>query len=171
MSREMKDSGIEWIGEIPKKWDLKKIKHTFSIISGATPKSERLENWDGNIIWITPADYKTEDKFIYCGLRNLSQDGYNSCGTTLIPKGSIVFSKRAPIGSVAIAKSELCTNQGCLSCVPKTKCSTVYFYYFMSIYADIFNLLGSGTTFKEISLDAFSNFYMTFPNLIEQKNC
>ena len=49
MAREMKDSGIEWIGEIPKEWLVKKIKHGFTIFAGATPKSEKSEYWNGMI--------------------------------------------------------------------------------------------------------------------------
>lgn len=166
--REMKDSGIEWIGEIPAGWKVKKIKHSFSIIAGATPKSEVPEFWDGDIAWITPADYKTEDVYVAGGKRNLSQAGYDSCGTTLIPSGSIVFSKRAPIGSVAINTNDLCTNQGCLSCVPRCECVTKYFYYMMSVFTEIFNLFGTGTTFKEISADNFANFSLPFPDITEQ---
>ena len=65
--REMKDSGIEWIGEIPEDWLTKKIKHNFTVFAGATPKSEKKEYWDGDISWITPADYKTEDKYVCMG--------------------------------------------------------------------------------------------------------
>ena len=164
----MKNSGIEWIGEIPAGWKIKKIKHSFSIIAGATPKSEVPEFWDGDIAWITPADYKTADVYVAGGKRNLSQAGYDSCGTTLIPSGSIVFSKRAPIGSVAINTNDLCTNQGCLSCVPKCECVTKYFYYMMSVFTEIFNLFGTGTTFKEISADNFANFSLPFPDITEQ---
>ena len=166
--RTMKNSGIEWIGEIPAGWKVKKIKHSFSIIAGATPKSEVPEFWDGDIAWITPADYKTADVYVAGGKRNLSQAGYDSCGTTLIPSGSIVFSKRAPIGSVAINTNDLCTNQGCLSCVPRCECVTKYFYYMMSVFTEIFNLFGTGTTFKEISVDNFANFSLPFPDITEQ---
>lgn len=161
---EKKDSGIEWIGKIPQEWEVRKIKQSFSIVSGATPKSEVAEYWDGEIVWVTPADYKTEDIYVAAGRRNLSQDGYNSCGTTIVPRGSIIFSKRAPIGSVAISKVELCTNQGCLSCVPKNDSVSKYFYYCMSAFTEIFNLLGTGTTFKEISADNFANFRLPYPN-------
>ena len=70
--RKMKDSGIEWIGEIPEEWSVCKIKHQFQVYSGATPKSGIDEYWDGEIIWITPADYKTEDRFVSSGKRNIS---------------------------------------------------------------------------------------------------
>ena len=122
-----KPSGIEWIGEVPEHWDLKKIKFCFDVYAGATPKTENPDNWDGDIVWVTPADYKTEDKFIRGGQRTITKQGYDSCNTQIVPRGSIVFSKRAPIGTVAISDVELCTNQGCLSCVPKGTNSTYSF--------------------------------------------
>ena len=162
-----KPSGIAWIGEVPEHWELKKIKFCFDVYAGATPKTENPDNWDGDIVWITPADYKTEDKFIKGGQRTITKQGYESCNTQIVPKGSIVFSKRAPIGSVAISDVELCTNQGCLSCVPKGTNST-YYYYVMSVSTECFDLLGSGATFKEISADSFSNVKLPFPTILEQ---
>ena len=168
-NRLMKDSGIKWLGQIPADWEIHQIKNDFQIFSGATPKSEVVENWDGDIVWITPADYKTTDRYILQGKRNISKVGYNSCGTMLIPSGSIIFSKRAPIGTVAIAAVELCTNQGCLSCVPKANTDSGYFCYVMSAFTEQFNLFGTGTTFKEISYNDFRSFKVPFPPLDEQK--
>ena len=168
MAREMKDSGIEWIGEIPKKWLVKKIKHGFTIFAGATPKSEKSEYWNGEISWITPADYKTEDKYVYTGRKNISMEGYKSCGTTIVPKGSVIFSKRAPVGTVAISGNELCTNQGCLACVPLSMADSIYYYYAISAFTEQFELVSSGTTFKEISANAFANFSLPFPIYEEQ---
>ena len=169
MAREMKDSGIEWIGEIPAEWGIRKIKNSFTVVSGATPKSENPDYWDGDIPWITPADYKTIDKTVSTGKRFLSQAGYESCGTTLVPSGSIVFSKRAPVGTVAVADNELCTNQGCLSCIPKAQTDSLYFYYAMSVFTEQFELVSTGTTFKEIPADTFSNFMLPFPSAREQR--
>lgn len=167
--RAMKDSGIEWIGEIPESWDIVATKRLFQIISGATPKSENPDFFDGEIAWITPADYKTDDVYVSGGRRNITDLGLKSCNTSLIPSESIIFSKRAPIGSVAINKVKLCTNQGCLACVPQIELSIKFYYYFMAVYSEQYNLLGSGTTFKEISVTCFSDFKLTFPPLPEQQ--
>ena len=113
MERQYKDSGIKWIGRIPKEWNTTAIKQLMYLYAGATPKSDNEEFWDGDIVWITPADYKTEDVFISKGRRNISTKGMESCATTLLPKNSIIFSKRAPIGLVALNGEPLCTNQGC----------------------------------------------------------
>ncbi len=167
--REMKDSVVEWIGEIPASWSMNYIKNLFFTVAGSTPKSERAEYWDGDILWITPADYKTEDMYVSEGKRNITDEGYKSCSTTLVPKGSIIFSKRAPIGTVAINTNELCTNQGCISCVKKEECNEEYYYYVMSIATEHFELLGSGTTFKEISANSFVNVKLPFPSEEEQR--
>lgn len=165
----MKNSGIEWIGEIPFDWEITTIKRIFTLFAGATPKSEIPENWDGNIIWITPADYKTIDKYVSQGKRNISEMGLSSCSATLIPCNSIIFSKRAPIGSVVINSVPLCTNQGCISNVPKNGVNTIFYYYVMSVYTEQFELYSAGTTFKEISANNFGNFKIVFPAFYEQQ--
>lgn len=159
----MKDSGIEWIGHIPEDWDAQKIKYCFKVYAGATPKSGNSEFWDGDIVWVTPADYTTEQKYISVGRKNITQEGFESCSTELIPAGSLIFSKRAPIGLVAINTVDMCTNQGCLSCVPCDENDVEYFYYAFSCFTEQFDLYGSGTTFKEISADAFMNFIIPYP--------
>ena len=50
-----KDSGIEWLSEVPEHWNTKPIKHQFRVVGGSTPKSDQKTFWDGDIIWVTPA--------------------------------------------------------------------------------------------------------------------
>ena len=164
--REMKDSGIEWIGEIPLGWEISPLKYNYTIIAGATPNSTCQEYWDGNITWITPADYKTPDVYVCDSSRKITKRGLVSCSTSILPVGSIVFSKRAPIGSVAITRRELCTNQGCIGLVAKNRLvNNKYFYYVLSIYPEVFDLYGSGTTFKEISATTFASIQFPFPHV------
>lgn len=165
-----KDSGIEWIGEIPEGWEVRALKTLFRIFSGTTPRSDRAEFWDGDIKWITPADFSTEDIFISNGKRNISNKGFKSHSLEMIPAGNLIFSKRAPIGKVCINTDEICTNQGCLACVKKIDLNIKFFYYFISTLTEYFELLGSGTTFKEISLSAFSDFKISYPPLSEQES-
>ena len=166
--REMKDSGVEWIGEIPVEWKCSKIKHHFKIGSGTTPKSDIPSYWDGDIVWITPADFKTDDVYVSEGHRNLTQEGFESSNLEIIPAGNIIFSKRAPIGQVVINSVDLCTNQGCLTAVPLDKSNVKYYRYAMSVATNQFELAGSGTTFNEISATAFGNFILPSPNVSEQ---
>lgn len=165
---KMKDSGIEWIGKIPEGWGVRKVKFLFKVISGSTPKSDNPTFWDGDIIWITPTDYTTESKYISDSIKKITEDGLKSCSLTLVPVNSIIFSKRAPIGLVAISTKELCTNQGCLACIP-INVMTSFYYYIMSIATDVFQSKGKGTTFMEISLFDFKNMRLVLPTYKEQK--
>ena len=167
---EMRDGASRWYEQLPEHWQLKCIKHCFYIISGATPRSDIADYWDGDVKWITPADYKTEDKYVSGGKRNITRAGYHACSTVMIPAGSIIFTKRAPIGTVAINTERLCTNQGCLSCVRKREDIFVpFFYYAMWMCGEQFQLLGSGTTFREISATVFANVKLPVPPYDIQK--
>lgn len=161
---------LDWYTELPSKWNLISTKRIFDVYSGATPDSGKQEYWDGSIAWITPSDFKTEDKYTSAGKRNITKEGYNSCATTLVPAGSIIISKRAPIGTVVITRKELCTNQGCLSCVKKMNINIDYYYHLMASLSDIYNLFGNGTTFKEISFSSFCNFLLPFPPIDVQNS-
>ncbi|WP_276752488.1 restriction endonuclease subunit S [Treponema succinifaciens] len=170
LSCKKKDSGIEWLGEIPEEWEARALKTIFRIFSGTTPKSDIIEYWDGDVNWVTPADFKTEDVYVENGKRNISENGFSDCSLELIPINSLIFSKRAPIGKVCVNRNEMCTNQGCLACVKKINLSIKFFYYLLSSLTEYFEVLGSGTTFKEISLTSFSDFKVLFPPLSEQES-
>lgn len=155
-------------GSIRSVYQIKPLKHCCKIVSGATPDSSVPGFWDGDVVWITPADFKTDDYYVTEGERKITLAGYKSCGTKMVPQGSVVFSKRAPIGTVAVTSGELCTNQGCLSCIPFGNYDSKYLYYALRICAETFNVIGRGTTFKEISAFDFSNFKIPAPDYTEQ---
>lgn len=168
--KEYKDSGVEWIGKIPKEWKVKKIKYGFDVICGATPKSTNADYWDGDICWITPADYSSETKYIVSSARQITKLGVESCGTELVPKGSIIISNRAPIGSVALAGINLCTNQGCKALVRKQEeYLPEFYYYYLLVNNKVLNSLGRGTTFLELSTEDLKNFFLPMPSMDTQE--
>ena len=140
------------------------------IVSGATPRTNDPDNFGGNIAWLTPADLSGYSaKYISHGARNLTEKGYNSCGTRLMPKGSVLFSSRAPIGYVAIADNPVCTNQGFKSIIPNESISSEFLYYQLKYLKKTIQDMGSGTTFKEISAKKFSTIKIIVPSLPEQE--
>lgn len=167
---EYKDSGVEWLGEVPNDWDVIALKRRFRIIGGSTPKSDQDVFWDGEIIWATPSDLsKLTSLYINDSQRKITEKGFASCGTTLVPKNSIILSTRAPIGSLAITKTELCTNQGCKSLVPLEETTTKFFGYLLSISTTELNIRGKGTTFLELSGDELGAFKIPIPTISEQQ--
>lgn len=144
-----------------------------TIYSGATPLTKEISFYDGgDITWITPKDLSGyAHKYIYRGRRNITEKGKNSCSTVLLPKGSVLFSSRAPIGYVAIAGTALCTNQGFKSFVCNEKyIDNHYLYYYLIRNKDSIAALGNGSTFKEISLKTISKIQIELPSVDEQIN-
>ena len=144
---------------IPANWEVKNMSELAEVINGATPSTAEEGNFDGDIVWITPKDLSDQkSKFVYFGERTITQKGYDSCSTTLVPVNSILMSSRAPIGLVSIAKCELCTNQGFKTFVPKSEDYTEYLYYYLLTNMKKIEQLGSGTTFKEVSRGSLTSF-------------
>lgn len=155
----------------PKGWKLVKLGEVTKIISGATPKSEVRDYWDGDIVWVTPADLsKHECIEINTSRRSITAAGYKSCSTDLLPEGTVLMSSRAPIGHLAIATTQLCTNQGFKSLIPTDKIDSYYLYFAMLHAKERMIALGSGATFKEVSKSVVENFVIALPPLGIQKS-
>ena len=166
---EYKDSGVAWLGDVPAQWKVAPLKRLFHIVGGSTPKSENSEFWGGDIVWVSPADLSKLDSLkIGDSARKITSEGLASCGTTLVPPGSLVLSTRAPIGSLAIAGVELCTNQGCKALVPKGASKSSFYAYMLIASTEQLNLRGKGTTFLELSADELGAFRIVRPKEEEQ---
>ena len=149
-----------------------RLREVADIYSGATPLTKKKEFYDkGSISWITPKDLSGfVHKYIYVGKRCITQEGYDSCATTLLPEGAVLFSSRAPIGYVAIAGKPLCTNQGFKSFVCNEKyLYNQYLYYYLIKNRNRIEALGNGSTFKEVSRKTISEYQITLPSIEEQK--
>lgn len=142
-----------------------------TIIGGATPSTKRAENYDsGTISWITPKDLAGfSGRFISRGERNITEQGLKSCSTQLMPAHTVLFSSRAPIGYVAIAAQDVCTNQGFKSVVPNDSTDYMFLYYLLKYNRDKIENLGSGTTFKEVSGSTMRGIEVTVPESIEEQ--
>lgn len=103
------------------------------------------------------------------GARSITQAGYSSCGTTLVPRGSVILSSRAPIGTLGIAAQELCTNQGCKSLVTGERLDSEYLFYVLLSSTTQLNLLGRGTTFLELPADELGSYKISFPPPADQR--
>lgn len=123
-----------------------------TIVGGATPSTKNPSFYDGNIPWLTPKDLSVNsNKYILRGERNITEAGFKSCSCKILPKGSVLFSSRAPIGYVAIAANDMCTNQGFKSVIPNEETDSEFLYYLLKYNKDYIASQGSGTTFAEVS--------------------
>lgn len=151
-------------------WRTCTISDIGTVVGGATPSTKKVENYEnGNIPWITPKDLSNfKGRYISRGERNITEKGFKSCSTKILPKNTILFSSRAPIGYVAIAKNELCTNQGFKSVIPNENIDPLFLFYLLKYNKNKIENMSSGTTFKEISGSTMKNIEVRIPDLNTQ---
>ncbi len=167
---QYKDSGVEWLGELPAHWETKTLKRPFRIVNGSTPKSGESDNWDGDIPWVTPEDLgKMKNRVLNKPARFLTRKGYESCGTQMVRAGSLVLSTRAPIGHLAIAGTSVCTNQGCRSLMFRHSADETYFYFQLHAAKPVLQAAGRGSTFKELASEDLESVHLSVPPLDEQR--
>ena len=140
------------LGMIPKGWRVGTLSEIGEIIGGSTPSKVKQEYYtEKGIAWLTPKDLSvSKDKFTSRGEIDITELGYKSCSAKLMPRGTVLFSSRAPIGYISIAKNDICTNQGFKSVVPKVAGTAFIYYYLKFTTKDIENK-ATGSTFKEAS--------------------
>lgn len=152
-------------------WIEKKISELGTVVGGATPSTKDEQNYiDGSIPWITPKDLAGfRGRYISRGERSITQKGLASCSAQMMPKHSVLFTSRAPIGYVAISVNPVCTNQGFKSVVPNENTDYLFLYYLLKFYKDKIEALGSGTTFKEVSGTTMKNIVVRVPKEKEKQ--
>lgn len=155
--------------ELPNNWIISTLDEVGIIVSGGTPSTNQPQFWNGNISWITPADLsKHTSKYIAHGNRSITQDWVDNSSATLIPKGSILFSSRAPIWYVAIAENEMTTSQGFKNIIPLESTCSDYIYYYLKTIKPLAEKMASWTTFLELSGEKFKKIPIPLPPLNEQ---
>ena len=139
--------------------------------SGSTPSTKEPSYWGGDIAWITPNDLSGHNsKYISMGERNITKAGLNASSAKLLPRGTVVFSSRAPIGYLAIALNELTTNQGCKNFVCKIgQLDNHFLYYLLRHKATYIERLSSGSTFPEATGTLLKNLHLKLPDYTEQR--
>ena len=156
--------------DLPDSWTFARLKHISEIVGGGTPKTNIAEYWDGNIPWLTPADFSGYEKmYISAGARTITELGLKSSSAQMLPKNSVLYSSRAPIGYIAIAATPVATNQGFKSVVPYDLAMSPYLFYCLKAITDDIIQRATGTTFKEISGSEMAETIIPLPPIHEQQ--
>ncbi|MGG3895048.1 restriction endonuclease subunit S [Geobacillus stearothermophilus] len=143
------------------------------VIGGGTPSKSKPEYYEGGTIpWITPKDLSGYPyRYIERGENNITELGLAKSSARMLPKGTVLFSSRAPIGYVAIAKNPLCTNQGFKNFIcDEKKVNNLFLYYFLKNNVPMIENMANGSTFKEISGSVAKTIPISLPPLhIQEK--
>ena len=155
------------LGKIPEEWKVGRLDEIADVVGGSTPSKAKPEYYtQKGIAWLTPKDLSNHPAvYTSRGEIDITEEGYNSTSTKLMPKGTILFTSRAPIGYISIAQNDICTNQGFKSLVPK-KAGTCFLYCFLKYVTPVIENKSTGSTFKEASGSLMKSLQVIMP---EQK--
>ena len=155
------------LGKIPEGWKVGRLDEIADVVGGSTPSKAKPEYYtQKGIAWLTPKDLSNHPAvYTSRGEIDITEGGYNSTSTKLMPKGTILFTSRAPIGYISIAQNDICTNQGFKSLVPK-KAGTCFLYCFLKYVTPVIENKSTGSTFKEASGSLMKSLQVIMP---EQK--
>lgn len=171
---ERKDSGIDWIGDIPKHWITLKVKYNFILSGGGTPSKENNSYWNGNIPWVSPKDMKslyinrTEDL--------ITEDAIKNSSVKLISKGSLLMVVRSGILQrtipVCFANIPLTINQDIKAITANGAIGITFFYYFIKGTESFLlkDWVKDGATVESIEIPYFLNYYVPIPPIAEQED-
>ena len=152
-------------------WVKYKIKEFSNVVGGGTPSTKYDQYYGGDVPWLTPKDMSIhKSKYIINGSRNITEQGLSKSSAKLVPAGTVLFTSRAPIGYIAIAKKEVSTNQGFKSLIcNESLAHNEFVYYLLKHKTPSIEAIASGSTFKEVSGGVLKDFIVELPSLKTQK--
>ena len=144
-------------------WEYKKLGEVCEVVSGSTPKTNVPEYWGEGHYWVTPAELNDTIVYIDKTERQITDEALTKTKLRLLPGGTVLLSSRAPIGKVAITKTEMYCNQGFKNCICSDSIYNKYLFYFLRLKKEYLNSLGRGATFKEISKSIVESITIPLP--------
>ncbi|EKD82894.1 MAG: hypothetical protein ACD_39C01021G0002 [uncultured bacterium] len=170
----MKDSGVEWLGQVPAHWAIKELRYLTTQIGGGTPNKDKAEYWNGSIPWVSPKDMKVD--YIFDSQDKISPKALSESSTKLVPKGSVLIVVRGMIllhsVPVALTMGELTINQDMKALVAKDSINCEYLLFllkgFRNFILDLVESSAHGTMC--LRTEGFERMKLALPSVFEQKN-
>jgi type I restriction enzyme S subunit len=171
---EMKDSGVEWIGCIPKEWETAKLKFAARLESGHTPSRSNPEYWSNcTIPWVTLADVGKlrtgKVNYIQETEEMISETGLKNSAARLLPKGTVILSRTASVGFSAILEKPMATTQDFANWVCGPYLFPEYLLQCLRGMSHEFERLIEGSTHKTIYMPDIRRFEVPIPPMERQK--
>ena len=169
----VKDSGVEWLGDIPAHWDVKRTKFAATLRSGHTPSRQNPEYWkDCTIPWFGLADvWQIRDgqvEYVQATAEKISEIGLANSAARLLPKGTVILSRTASVGFSAVLGVDMATTQDFVNWVCGPSLRPEYLLYVFRAMGPEFRRLTMGSTHQTIYMPDVGGFSTPVPPVPEQ---
>ena len=168
---EYKESGVEWIEEIPAHWESKRLGYVSTIFKGGTPKRNVDRYFQGDLPWARPVDITALKGALYIHDTEIriSEEALDNSAARRLPPGAVLLTSRATIGETAITTVPMATNQGFSNFVCNEHLLNIYLLYYLQAIKDLLISLGSGSTYLEVTKGTLVGVKIPLPPLSEQR--
>ncbi len=166
--KQFKTSAIEKV-ELKSKYKLEKLDMLVEILSGGTPDTKHPEYWDGDIPWLSVADFNNPNRFIYSAEKNITQLGLDKSNTQLLQINDLIISARGTVGAIGQIGKPMAFNQSCYGLRAKDNIDSGYLYYVLCESRKLFLSEATGSKFPSIVRNTFSQVKIPLPPLSIQK--
>lgn len=160
-----KDSGVEWIGEIPQSWSITRIGVNSDL---TVPQRDKPKDLTGPIPWLRIEDFG--DKYVSASKSNqgVNQETIDAMNLKVYPVGTVLTACSCTMGMTAIVEKPLITNQTFIGITPKENLDAVYLYYFLKASTQYLNSISSGAIQSYLSRSEFSKLRIPKISIEEQ---
>lgn len=147
-----------------------KLSDVMELIGGGTPKTSKVEYWNGEIPWLSVKDFNNDFRYVYETEKSITELGLNNSSTKLLKEGDIIISARGTVGEIATIPFPMAFNQSCYGLRAKEEVVTSdYLYYLIKHNVYILKKNTHGSVFDTITRDTFSGIEVDIPSLDEQR--
>jgi type I restriction enzyme S subunit len=151
-------------------WKETALSEVIDLIGGGTPKTSVAEYWNGDIPWLSVADFNTGRKYVFDAEKSITQLGFEKSSTKLLQEGDIIISARGTVGVVAMLGCEMAFNQSCYGVRAKEQESdNNYVYYLLKDAVNKLKQISHGGVFDTITRETFNEIDILLPPLPEQR--
>jgi type I restriction enzyme S subunit len=168
---EMRDSGVDWLGEVPEHWDVPRIRFVARMESGHTPSQSEDEYWDGDIAWVSLADsgQMRENDYISETDKQISEEGLANSSARILPPETMVFTRDATVGLCAITTREMAVSQHIIGWICEDNLLPEYLLNVTKAMDQELDRLTMGATISTVGMEDIKKLKMPLPPIEEQE--
>ena len=150
-------------------WREYKLSDVMEIIGGGTPKTSVQEYWNGNIPWLSVADFNNANRYVYVAEKHITELGLKNSSTKILKKGQLIISARGTVGAIAQLGCDMAFNQSCYGLTANSLSTNDFLFYLLKQCIEELKQQSNGGVFDTIIRETFDNIIISLPPLPEQK--
>lgn len=148
---------------IKSKYRLEKLLKFCSVINGGTPSTSRPDFWNGDIPWLSVADFSNTNRYVSSAEKSITQAGYENSSTNILQPMDIIISARGTVGAMAQLTIPMAFNQSCYGLHPNDNIESGYLFYALKSIVQQLQEQATGSKFKAFTSELFKTISIPYP--------